>query len=311
MRVIINTQQFFFFFNFFSFQYVFLFLFNYYFNVFIISCFSFLFGTVETSCEVTNHTIVEATCYYDCNCYWTSTVVYYYYGTGYSSYEVCESCPYTCYDGFITVDYEIVDQSPTYTISGDEVVANGYDFYSDVESYLEDAYPVGSADVCWYHSDDVYDFRYSYTNGSGFLIAAIILLAFGILCPMSLVGCCCGGGEEEPEPAEMAASTTPAAVSVTVVQQPQQAAMQQPQPVQMAPMVQPQGQPYVQQPVQQPYAQPAPGYDPTQGQPQPYGAPAVQQPYAPTGYEQQPAQQPYAPTGYGQQPAQQPYGQQY
>jgi len=90
-------------------------------------------GLSKTTCTVRATSVVADTCYYTCNCD--------------NDGKNCQSCPYTCYDGYVTASISGI------TLGSSFEVIHGFKFSNDVTNYLNTNYPNGTLFTCYYNTN--------------------------------------------------------------------------------------------------------------------------------------------------------------
>lgn len=117
---------------------------------------------IETTCNVTDHQVKRNVCSASCGCY---------------SGKPCQKCYYTCYDGYISITYNVsTNESYTETIK----VESGKNYIYTVENDLNKYYPLGKKIACYYNKNDP-------AHAKLRLADTLIFLGFFI------VFCCLGG----------------------------------------------------------------------------------------------------------------------
>lgn len=126
-------------------------------------------NAAETRCEIVDHYTVERTCSETCDCYTYSC------GRSAPCYS-CSTCYYTCYDGYVTVEYWAGDYQYTDSID----VATERSQASALAEAREE-YPLDSESACYYQTDDATDWRFELHNTTGYLVGFWIFVALGII----------------------------------------------------------------------------------------------------------------------------------
>lgn len=122
-------------------------------------------AAIKTSCNVTAHQVEIDTCSYECGCYRTTSVT------------LCNTCYYTCFDGYITLDY-VTSNGIAYTNTIE--IDAGWNYSDDVINDLNKNYPIGNSITCYYNPDNPTNVKLKLANTKVF---------FGFF----IVFCCLGG----------------------------------------------------------------------------------------------------------------------
>lgn len=133
---------------------------------------------VETTCKIIDHKVYPRTCEESCNCITTCIS---YSSNGCTSYTTtCQTCYYTCYDGYLIVNYTI--QKTNYT--NDMCAYSGYESSHDVVSDMNSNYPIGTSVACYYDPRDVNTVQLTYYPTTVYLVFACIFFALTVIIPI-------------------------------------------------------------------------------------------------------------------------------
>jgi len=127
---------------------------------------------VETTCTIENHFITVGICTESCNCITTCTPI----GETTSCTTRCQTCEYTCYDGFITLEHRTSNDLP---FRDDVEVYPNRRSETSVENDLNNEYMIGSEIACFYESDNPSEIRLELHDVRIFLGFAITFVILG------------------------------------------------------------------------------------------------------------------------------------
>lgn len=96
---------------------------------------------------------------------------------------ICQTCYYTCYDGYITVQF--LDEYSNITYQGQKEVVSGYSYSSNVVSYLNSYFPMYATYTCFFNTRNPSDWKFTEDNPRGYYIAAITVAA---ACAVLIIG---------------------------------------------------------------------------------------------------------------------------
>lgn len=129
-------------------------------------------NAISTTCVITKNEVREDTCYYQCNCRRTCTGS----GSKRTCSRTCDSCPYTCYDGYVTYSW-IAQNERSYYDTKKQI--NNKDNYNYVDDKLNENYAVDSDVMCYYQKDDHHDMKLKLQDPVVFLVFASIFACLG------------------------------------------------------------------------------------------------------------------------------------
>lgn len=116
----------------------------------------------ETLCTIDTTYVQQDTCYRTCSC------------TTIGKVTTCQTCPYTCYKGHITVHHTLEENQ----YFEDITAIDGQTSKSNVQHELNESYAIGTTISCWYSLDDYSDIRLKQPDVDSFEILSYVF--FGL-----------------------------------------------------------------------------------------------------------------------------------
>lgn len=135
-------------------------------------------NAVQTNCLVNNHSIINKTCSYHCNCTVAceSDNIEFQY-----CIYFCNICKNICYDGTINASYMVNNK----TVYNWYTVINGKNISKMVKMELEESYPINTNIVCYYNKHNSTDSRIILRDYLEYFYASILTI---ICCISFLMG---------------------------------------------------------------------------------------------------------------------------